>query len=162
MADAETLSEKELHGDIRADVVKVGHHGSDSSSGQSFVDKVNARYAVISVGTDNIYKHPAKDVIERWESSGASVYRTDLNGTIVISSGGTDITVSCEKSPEDPEPVPVPTGGWVLNTSTKKIHYSDCRSVPQIKESNRAVSDKTIAELESEGFDACGICKPHD
>jgi hypothetical protein len=60
-----------------------------------------------------------------------------------------------------PDPVP-PSTIWVLNMGTKKIHYPDCRFVPQIKEDNRAESDKTVAELEDEGFDACGICKPHD
>jgi competence protein ComEC len=171
MGDAEILSENELSGDIRADVIKVGHHGSDYSSGQSFVDKVKARYAVISVGEGNSYGHPASGAIKRWKDAGAAVYRTDLNGTIVISSNGADITVSCEKDSADSvgeavaalvPPAAETAAVWVLNTGTKKIHYPDCRSVPQIKESNRAESGKTVAELEVEGFDACGICKPHD
>ncbi|MDR1203980.1 MAG: MBL fold metallo-hydrolase [Peptococcaceae bacterium] len=171
MGDAEMLSENELSGDIRADVIKVGHHGSDYSSGQSFVDRVKARYAVISVGEGNSHGHPAPDVIKRWEDAGSVIYRTDLNGTIVISSAGADITVSYEKGSADstgeaalgPNPPVAETAAvWVLNTGTKKIHYPDCRSVPQIKEGNRAESGKTVAELEAEGFDACGICKPHD
>jgi competence protein ComEC len=177
MGDAEILSENEIQGDIRADVVKVGHHGSNSSSGQDFVDRVKARYAVISVGKDNSYGHPSPVVIKRWGDSGAEVYRTDLNGTIIISSDETDIMVSYTEAAGDrssePSPGSVPpapedpastetAAKWVLNTNTKKIHYPDCRSVPQISESNRSASVKTIAELEEEGFSACGICKPHD
>ncbi|MDR1320571.1 MAG: MBL fold metallo-hydrolase [Gracilibacteraceae bacterium] len=170
MGDAEILSENELSGDIRADVVKVGHHGSDYSSGQSFVDKVKAHYAVISVGEGNSYDHPSPDVVKRWEEAGATVYRTDLNGTVIISSGGADIEASYETGQvgsageaSDPVPPAAETAAvWVLNTGTKKIHYPDCRFASQIKEGNRAKSGKTVAELEAEGFDACGICKPRD
>jgi beta-lactamase superfamily II metal-dependent hydrolase len=166
MGDAEILSENELSGNIRADVVKVGHHGSGHSSGQSFVDKVKVRHAVISVGKENSYDHPSPDVIKRWKEAGAAVYRTDMNGTIIIMTDA-DIEAVYEKGKVDsvgeaaPDPVP-PAVVWVLNTGTKKIHYPDCRSVQQIKEGNRAESGKTVAELEDEGFDACGICKPHD
>jgi competence protein ComEC len=177
MGDAEILSENEIQGDIRADVVKAGHHGSNSSSGQGFVDRVNASHVVISVGKGNSYNHPSSAVFKRWENSGASVYRTDINGTVIISSDGMDIMVAYSEgvvgSADDPAPAlpppgtedPVPaemTVKWVLNTNTKKIHYPDCRSVPRINESNRAASDKTVTELVSDGFDACGICKPHD
>jgi competence protein ComEC len=177
MGDAEILSENEIQGNIRADVVKVGHHGSEYSSGRDFVDRVKARYAVISAGKDNSYGHPAAAVIKRWEDAGAEVYRTDLNGTIIISSDGADIMAAYKEAAggpaEEPAPALIPpvseesapaetTAEWVLNTNTKKIHYPDCRSVPQIKESNRGASEKTIAKLEEEGFSACGICKPHD
>jgi beta-lactamase superfamily II metal-dependent hydrolase len=179
MGDAEILSENEIQGDIRTDVMKAGHHGSNSSSGQDFVDRVNASHVVISVGKGNSYGHPSPTVIKRWKETGASVYRTDINGTVIISSDGKDIMVSYREGVVDPtdEAVPDPslpgseetassgntaTVEWVLNTNTKKIHYPDCRSVPQINESNRAVSGKTVAESVNGGFDACGICKPHD
>lgn len=100
MGDAEETSEKEILDkdfDISVDVVKVGHHGSSTSSIQKLVDKVNASYAVISVGADNKYDHPYKETVERWQKSGATVYRTDKNGTIVITTDGSKIEVESSK-----------------------------------------------------------------
>lgn len=94
MGDAETLSENEITSDISADVIKVGHHGSKTSSGQSFVNRVNAKYAIISVAKNNGYNHPDILVVERWQKSGTTVYRTDEAGTIVISSDGKNISVT--------------------------------------------------------------------
>lgn len=95
--DAETLSENEIKTNVSADVIKVAHHGSDSSSGQSFVNKVKPKYAIISVGTNNRYDHPIQSIIDRWQNSGAKVYRTDLNGTIIITTDGTNIDVKTTK-----------------------------------------------------------------
>ncbi len=96
MGDAEALVEKSLN-DVQANVIKVGHHGSDSSSSLDFVQKVGADYAIISVGANNQYNHPSLDVIARWQQSGSHVYRTDLNGNIIVSSDGKNITVQVEK-----------------------------------------------------------------
>jgi hypothetical protein len=158
MGDAEVLSEKEIRGDVRADVVKVGHHGSDSSSSPEFIDRTEARYAIVSVGAGNKYDHPSPVTMKNWSDAGAEVYRTDENGTIIVLSDGSDVMISAKASSEKPETA----SEWALNTSTKKIHYPYCRFVPQIKAENLAISDKTVAELKSEGFDACGTCKPHD
>ncbi len=97
MGDAEELSENGITCEVSADVIKVGHHGSDSSSSQEFVDKVNPQYAVISVGEDNSYDHPSDDVVQRWLNTGAEVYRTDECGTIIISSDGEEIIVEAER-----------------------------------------------------------------
>ncbi len=79
---------------IKADVLKVGHHGSSYSTASSFLDKVNPSFAVISVGKDNIYKHPASSTLEKLNKRGIKVYRTDLDGTILFESNGKDISVS--------------------------------------------------------------------
>ena len=97
MGDAEVLSEEEITSDVQADVIKVGHHGSDSSSSLEFLNKVKPKYAVISVGTNNQYDHPYDSILSRYESIGAQVYRTDLNGTIVATSDGTNINITKEK-----------------------------------------------------------------
>lgn len=97
MGDAETKSEKEIVTDVSADVIKIGHHGSDTSSGQSFVDKVNAKYAIISVGNNNKYNHPYRTIIERWTNIGATIYRTDLNGNIVVTSDGNSLDINTSK-----------------------------------------------------------------
>ena len=97
MGDAETLSENEITSEIKADVIKVGHHGSDSSSGIEFVKKVSPEYAIIMVGEGNSYNHPYQSIIDRYQSVGAKVLRTDLDGNIVCDSDGVDVTCSGDK-----------------------------------------------------------------
>ncbi len=94
MGDAEELSENEITGDVSADVLKVGHHGSSSSTGQTFLNKVNPKYAVISVGADNDYGHPAQTTLDKLTAIGATIFRTDKDGTVIFTSDGTNITVN--------------------------------------------------------------------
>lgn len=95
--DAETLSEQEITADVSADVLKVGHHGSDTSTSEEFLRRVSPEYAVISVGAGNSYGHPSEKVVSRLEAAGAEVYRTDVNGTVVITTDGKSIEVNTEK-----------------------------------------------------------------
>ncbi len=100
MGDAEILSETEILDagfDVRADVIKVGHHGSGTSSGNEFVSAVQANYAVFSVGDDNSYNHPHIFVVEKWKKAGAQTCRTDEMGTITFRSDGTAIEMTSEK-----------------------------------------------------------------
>ncbi|MBW9150366.1 MBL fold metallo-hydrolase [Clostridium sp. CM028] len=93
--DAENISENEMLSkgfNVSADLLKVGHHGSNSSTTEGFLNKVNPKYAVISVGKDNSYGHPHKSTMEKLQAKGIKVYRTDENGTIVATSNGKDIT----------------------------------------------------------------------
>lgn len=78
--------------DISADVLKVGHHGSETSSTVSFLEKVNPKYAVIQVGKNNTYNHPRQQTLDRLEKIGARVYRTDEDGTVIASTDGKEIT----------------------------------------------------------------------
>jgi competence protein ComEC len=87
MGDAETLSEKEIISrgyELRSEVMKIGHHGSITSTSEGFFNRVNPAYVIVSVGKDNKYDHPDKEIIERISLS-SIVYRTDLNGTISFS-----------------------------------------------------------------------------
>ena len=97
MGDAETLSEDEITSDVDADVIKVGHHGSDSSSSVEFVKKVSPEYAIIMVGDGNSYNHPYQSIIDRYKSVGAKVLRTDLDGNIICDSDGVDVTCKGDK-----------------------------------------------------------------
>lgn len=93
--DAEGLSENEMLAGgytLSADVLKVGHHGSNSSTSTAFLNAVNPKYAVISVGKGNDYGHPAQTTIDKLNSKGIKVFRTDLSGTIIASSDGYNIT----------------------------------------------------------------------
>jgi competence protein ComEC len=78
---------------LRADVLKVGHHGSATSSTAPFVAAVAPRVALVSVGAGNQYGHPSADVIARLRGAGAAVVRTDLAGTVVVRTDGRSLDV---------------------------------------------------------------------
>lgn len=87
MADAESEVEKELleeDADLSADVLKIGHHGSKTSTTDEFLDMVNPKYAVVSCGNGNDYNHPYGAVTKRFEDKNIPLYRTDELGDIVI------------------------------------------------------------------------------
>ena len=92
--DAETVSEKEmldrylLSGKLDCDILKSGHHGSDTSSSKAFLEAVTPVHAVISVGEGNTHGHPKQEIITRYESMSIIIYRTDLLGSIVFTSTG--------------------------------------------------------------------------
>jgi competence protein ComEC len=76
---------------LQADVVKIGHHGSRTSSIEDFVRSANAEFAVASVGRESPFGHPHKEVVERWKNAGAAVLTTGENGTISFSTDGKDL-----------------------------------------------------------------------
>ncbi|EOR26288.1 comEC ComE operon protein 3 [Clostridium sartagoforme AAU1] len=87
--DSEELSEKEVLSkgyDLKSDVLKIGHHGSSSSTSKRFLDAVDPYIAVISAGKDNSYGHPSQEVLSRLKD--LPIYRTDLDGNILIKSDG--------------------------------------------------------------------------
>lgn len=95
--DAEEESEKDIIAsdyNIEADVLKVGHHGSVSSSSKEFLDEVQPSYAIISVGVDNDYGHPHDEILEQFSIRKIEVLRTDLLGTIVVTSDGQNISLT--------------------------------------------------------------------
>lgn len=123
MGDAEELSENEmkLSDDIlEADVLKVGHHGSASSTGFVFLTMVRPKYAVISVGADNDYGHPSQETLDLLSSFGIKTYRTDKDGTIVFTSDGTNISVNKPSSSNGEG-----SGGSSNTSNTVKISNVD-------------------------------------
>lgn len=98
--DAERPSEYDMADSdekLSATVLKVGHHGSNTSSTYVFLRKVMPTYAVISCGRDNSYGHPHAEVLSRLADVGATVYRTDEQGTITCRSNGEKVTFKTEK-----------------------------------------------------------------
>ncbi len=87
---------------VKADVLKVGHHGSSSSTSYRFLYEVDPDYAVISVGADNSYGHPHEAPMSRLEDAQVPVYRTDLMGTILATTDGSTIEFSWEKPAAKP------------------------------------------------------------
>ena len=80
-------------GDLHVDIVKVPHHGSRTSSTNSFVGATRPRFAVISVGQTSIFGHPHAEVVERWEKNGAEVLTTGRSGTISVTTNGKELWV---------------------------------------------------------------------
>ena len=98
--DAEAKAEKALIDEglnIDCDVLKVGHHGSDSSSCQSFLRAATPQYAAISVGENNIYSHPSESVVSALEDCGAQILRTDADGDITFYVQNGEIRTVTEK-----------------------------------------------------------------
>ena len=100
--DAEALVENELlennYSQLNCDVLKVGHHGSNSSSTLNFLEAVSPTYSVISCGEGNSYGHPHSETLMRLADVGTFVYETDRDGTVTINCDGADnFEVVCEK-----------------------------------------------------------------
>jgi len=96
--DIESEAKQELAGvygadELRADVLKVAHHGSADSGNREFFEKVGAKIAVIQVGANNEFGHPDRRVVKRLERAGVRVFRTDINGTVRVASDGKEIKV---------------------------------------------------------------------
>lgn len=87
--------------DIENQILKVAHHGSSTSTTSEFLDAVNPEIAVIQVGEDNRYGHPADEVINRLANAGVEIYRNDYQGDIVVTTDGTSYSV--DEEPYDPE-----------------------------------------------------------
>jgi competence protein ComEC len=81
------------NGNMKADVVKVAHHGSRSSSIEAFVAATRPEFAIVSVGQTSIFGHPHSEVVSRWQSACAELMTTGRSGTITISTDGEDLKV---------------------------------------------------------------------
>lgn len=168
---------------LDATVLKVGHHGSDTSTTYPFLREIMPKVAVIPVGKGNSYGHPDDNLLSRLRDADVDVYRTDLQGDIVITTDGTDLSIRTEKSASREElltagqivqtkPTSEPvvsgsTGGnsaggtdYVANKNTRKFHYPDCSSEKQMKESNKLYFNGTREELISKEYEPCKKCNP--
>ncbi len=171
--DAGTESEQQMlvsGTNLKADVLKVGHHGSNSSTTSSFIKAVSPKYAVISCGAGNQYGHPHQEVLSRLSSAGVKIYRTDTNGTVIFTSDGKTLTVKTlggsiqPRAPTSSAPdnkssqsTAQTSGNFIGNKNTKKFHRPSCSSLPA--EKNR-VYFKTRDEAVSAGYVPCKRCNP--
>ena len=98
MGDASTNVEEDLLNKCKdklpSTVLKVGHHGSSTSTSSNFLDIVKPQYAVIEVGKDNSYGHPSVATLVRLSDAGAKVYRTDIDGTVVFTTDGKTLSIN--------------------------------------------------------------------
>ena len=90
MGDASKKNEEEImyRYSLDIDYLRIGHHGSNTSSSLMFLDNINCNNAIISVGKYNIYGHPHKEVLDNLNMLNYNIYRTDLHGMIIITSNG--------------------------------------------------------------------------
>ena len=154
--------------DLSATVLKAGHHGSDTSSSYQFLREVMPEYVVISVGKGNQYGHPDENALSRFRDVGAKVYRTDLQGDIIVESNGKSITVTTARNEkidtnptsyehEDVSKGTESSGTYIGNKNSKKFHKPTCHSLPI--EKNR-VYFSSRADAVNSGYDSCGNCHP--
>lgn len=191
--DAQEQSENEMLNagyNLKADVLKVGHHGSNTSSSSAFLSKVQPKYAIISVGKGNSYGHPANVTIDKLNSLGAKVFRTDLSGTIVAESDGTNVTINTiatEVQPRAPSTTvstsPAPTPAVSVAPSPTPTTPAVVTPTPPPKQTNQEVTvyitrtgkkyhrdgcrylsrskiPISLSDAESEGYGPCSVCNP--
>ncbi len=163
--DAEGISEDEMvdnDHNLKADVLKVGHHGSNTSTTVRFLDAVNPKYAIIQLAKDNKYGHPSTEIIDRLEERSIKIYRNDLDGTIIGISDGENIKFSFKKdSYKDTEKVKdkleTEYGKYIGNKNSRIFHINSCNSLP-IEENRIYFEDRE--EAINEGYRGCKRCKP--
>ena len=180
--DAESLEEFDIINsgyDIQSNVLKVGHHGSSSSSTEEFLNAVSPEFAVISAGAGNVYGHPEEKVLNALESKGIKIYRTDHNGDIICKSNGDSISFTVEKDEvqqliptadtdgeagsrqtQDDTSVNLSKVTYILNKNTGVFHNPLCHSVGRMKESNKVYFTGTRDEAIAQGYRPCGNCNP--
>ncbi|MBN3346578.1 MBL fold metallo-hydrolase [Clostridium botulinum] len=164
--DAESLSEGEILAkqlDISGDVLKLGHHGSRTSTSQNFLDKVNPSYAIISCGKNNKYNHPHQETLNKIKAKNIKVYRTDEVGTIIATSNGSDLNFNVKQGSyigEDEDhvvskpQVKLAKQTVYITKSGKNFHKNDCRSLSKSKIS--ISRDDAMRR----GYSHCNVCKP--
>lgn len=174
--DSGQIAEREMINagkNLDADVLKVGHHGSSTSSSAAFLAAVTPEYSVISCGQDNSYGHPHTETMTAFDNIGTNIYRTDLQGHIVAKSNGNSISFTTQKNSDltvthsevVQEPLYIPhnssfdisqtTGSYIGNKNTKKLHSSYCGSLPE--EKNR-IYFNSVNEALLQGYDKCSNC----
>lgn len=148
---------------LKSDVLKVGHHGSDTSTGELFLSLVNPQYAVISVGRDNTYGHPSENTLNKLR--GKTIFQTDREGNVVAISDGQGISFITQNSgkmenPASADESPAISADpmvYIGNTKTKKFHLPSCSGLPK---ADNQTTFKSRDDAVGQGYTPCGICKP--
>jgi len=154
----------EMGYDISATVLKVGHHGSDTSTTYPFLREIMPEFAVISCGRNNQYGHPDDNLLSRLRDADVHVYRTDMQGTITAVSDGITVTFTTERN-ADAQTNPTERSAeqidyedhYIGNSRSLRFHRPSCSGLPS--EQNRVILD-TREEAVNEGYEPCGNCKP--
>ena len=171
--------------ELSAQLLVVGHHGSDSSSSDEFVKSVSPKYAYISCGIDNSYGHPAQRTLDTLKQNNVEIFRSDLQGEVTCYvKDGNNYSFSKEPCNDYNQQtvteayvidilgapdyydssieraIPDSADTYVVNTNTKKFHSPYCDSVNKMSEKNKMVTECNREELIEQGYSPCGRCKP--
>lgn len=160
MGDAEKAQELSVLSELEnVDLIKVGHHGSKTSTSNELLTKVLPEYAIILCGRDNAYGHPHQEVLDRLIDFGITIYRSDIQGMIHVQSDGNGI--SFDVLSESDNDVVVNTDDkltyYIGNLNSKKFHLDTCSSLPSAK--NQIIFN-SYEEAVNDGYTPCSRCNP--
>ena len=136
-------------------VLKVGHHGSSTSSGYRFIREIDPEYAIVSVGADNSYGHPHEEVVSRYADAGIPLFRTDELGHIIVTADGSDVQITWEDQNAQPSDVESADTTYIGNKNSRKLHLPSCANLPA---ENNQVRFTDYDEAIAQGFTPCGSC----
>ena len=163
--DMENTAETDLvnsGANLKADVLQVGHHGSSTSTSYLFLNAVLPEMGVISCGTGNKYGHPHEETLSILRDAKVDVYRTDLLGTITVSSDGQNYTVATEHfatdaelNPTDPAASSTAQQAYIGNVNSKKFHLPSCANLPAEK---NQIFFSSYDEAVAAGYSPCSSC----
>ena len=157
--DMETEAENDMldaGAKVKADVLKVGHHGSNTSTGYRFLYEVDPAFAVISVGKGNSYGHPHDEPMSRLRDADVTIYRTDEMGCITAVSDGEKITFTWESPSAKPEdPTESTSKYYIGNRNSKTLHLPSCSNLPA--EQNQIRWDFYEDAIDA-GYHPCSRC----
>jgi len=161
--DMESDAERDLLDagcDVSADLLKVGHHGSSSSTCYRFLEAVAPEYAVISCETGNDYGHPHDETLQSLCDASVKLYRTDMQGDILAESNGKTIRVTTARN-QNVETNPYGMEGapdyYIGNLTSRKFHRPTCSGLPAPSNQIRFASRDEAANA---GYAPCGLCHP--
>lgn len=163
--DIESQSENQIVNNglnINTDVLKIAHHGSNTSTSNQFLESVNPLFAIFMVGEENKYLHPDITVVNRLVEKNIEIFRTDLDGTIVAKGDGENIKFEVHKTqrersePKNPD-IPSEVISYIGNKNSKIFHSPYCKTLP--KEKNRTYFKSKEDAIEA-GFRGCQNCNP--
>ncbi len=174
--DAESAAESQILNrgyELNSTILKVGHHGSKTSTSQAFLTAVKPEVAIIMCSKTNSYGHPHQETLNKLSAANVDIYRTDIHGSIVVSTDGHTYSINKEPysyaenqqppPPSENEPAPiipmVILGEFVGSKNSDKYHYPSCNYAESIKESNRIWFDSVQAAAAA-GYVACKGCNP--
>jgi len=152
---------------LNVDILKIAHHGSSSSSSSLFIKSVKPKMAVICCGQGNQYGHPHQETLTLLQNLGINIYRTDLNGTILVETDGIDYQVFTEKESIRAPPaekiktkkIEVQEYKYAASKKSEVFHYINCFYVARIKPEN-LILFKTREEAIASGRRPCKKCCP--
>ena len=163
MGDAEKAQELAVLDQLDdVDLVKIGHHGSRTSTSQELLERIKPEIAVILCGKNNSYGHPHQEVLDRLTAYGIEMYRTDLQGTLHVHSDGVNLSIEAmaesDKLSNDKNTSAAEEAEYYIgNLNSKKFHLAECNSLPA--EKNQIIFD-SYEDAVNQGYTPCKVCNP--